>query len=53
MKQREPRPRSQETSAAERTQGRSAYAGFWEAMKEEMTGWFEVRVDEPDRLRYW
>ena len=26
--------------------------GYWEAMKDEMTGWFEVRVDGPDRRHY-
>lgn len=26
--------------------------GYWEAMKGEMTGWFEVRVDGPKRHHY-
>ena len=26
--------------------------GYWEAMKGEMTGWFEVRVDGPGRHHY-
>jgi hypothetical protein len=26
--------------------------GYWEAMKGEMAGWFEVRVDGPRRHRY-
>jgi hypothetical protein len=28
---------------------RFAGGGYWEAMKGEMTGWFEVRVDGPGR----
>jgi len=28
---------------------RFAGGGYWEAMKGEMTGWFEVRVDGPKR----
>ena len=31
---------------------RFAGGGFWEAMKGEMTGWFEVRVDGPGRHHY-
>ena len=26
--------------------------GYWEAMKEDMTGWFEVRVDGPNREHF-
>jgi hypothetical protein len=26
--------------------------GYWEAMHGEMTGWFEVRVDGPQRRHY-
>jgi len=26
--------------------------GYWEAMKGDMTGWFEVRVDGPKRHHY-
>ena len=26
--------------------------GYWEAMKVDMTGWFEVRVDGPKRHHY-
>ena len=26
--------------------------GYWEAMKDDMTGWFEVRVDGPKRHHY-
>lgn len=26
--------------------------GYWEAMKDEMAGWFEVRVDGPKRHHY-
>jgi hypothetical protein len=29
-----------------------AGGGYWEAMKGEMTGWFEVRVDGPRRHHY-
>jgi hypothetical protein len=34
---------------------RFAGGGYWEAMKGDMTGWFEVRVDGPRRhhYRYW
>jgi hypothetical protein len=28
---------------------RYAGGGYWEAMKDDMTGWFEVRVDGPQR----
>src|SRR3984885_8500222 len=31
---------------------RFAGGGYWEAMKGEMTGWFEVRVDRPRRHHY-
>jgi hypothetical protein len=31
---------------------RFAGGGYWEAMKAEMTGWFEVRVDGPGRRHY-
>jgi hypothetical protein len=31
---------------------RFAGGGYWEAMKGEMTGWFEVRVDGPRRHHY-
>jgi hypothetical protein len=31
---------------------RFAGGGYWEAMKAEMTGWFEVRVDGPRRHHY-
>jgi len=31
---------------------RFAGGGYWEAMKGEMTGWFELRVDGPDRHHY-
>jgi hypothetical protein len=31
---------------------RFAGGGYWEAMKSEMTGWFEVRVDGPQRHHY-
>jgi hypothetical protein len=31
---------------------RYAGGGYWEAMKGEMTGWFEVRVDGPKRHHY-
>ena len=31
---------------------RFAGGGYWEAMKGEMAGWFEVRVDGPDRHHY-
>ncbi|CCH73168.1 hypothetical protein BN11_240004 [Nostocoides australiense Ben110] len=31
---------------------RFAGGGYWEAMKGEMTGWFEVRVDGPGRHHY-
>jgi hypothetical protein len=31
---------------------RFAGGGYWEAMKDEMTGWFEVRVDGPKRHHY-
>jgi hypothetical protein len=31
---------------------RFAGGGYWEAMKGEMTGWFEVRVDGPKRHHY-
>lgn len=26
--------------------------GFWEAMHDDMTGWFEVRVNGPNRTHY-
>lgn len=29
-----------------------AGGGYWEAMHGDMTGWFEVRVDGPDRRHY-
>jgi len=29
-----------------------AGGGYWEAMKGDMTGWFEVRVDGPRRHHY-
>jgi len=31
---------------------RFAGGGYWEAMKGDMTGWFELRVDGPDRHHY-
>jgi hypothetical protein len=31
---------------------RFAGGGYWEAMKGEMTGWYEVRVDGPGRHHY-
>jgi hypothetical protein len=31
---------------------RFAGGGYWEAMKGDMTGWFEVRVDGPSRHHY-
>jgi hypothetical protein len=31
---------------------RFAGGGYWEAMKGDMTGWFEVRVDGPGRHHY-
>lgn len=31
---------------------RYAGGGYWEAMKGDMTGWFEVRVDGPQRHHY-
>jgi hypothetical protein len=31
---------------------RFASGGYWEAMKSDMTGWFEVRVDGPRRHHY-
>lgn len=31
---------------------RFAGGGYWEAMHGEMTGWFEVRVDGPQRSHY-
>ena len=31
---------------------RFAGGGYWEAMKGEMAGWFEVRVDGPSRRHY-
>ncbi len=31
---------------------RFAGSGYWEAMKGDMTGWFEVRVDDPHRHHY-
>ena len=31
---------------------RFAGGGYWEAMKGEMTGWFELRVDGPARHHY-
>ncbi len=31
---------------------RFAGGGYWEAMKGEMAGWFEVRVDGPGRRHY-
>jgi hypothetical protein len=31
---------------------RFAGGGYWEAMHGDMTGWFEVRVDGPDRTHY-
>jgi hypothetical protein len=31
---------------------RFAGGGYWEAMKGDMTGWFEVRVDGPRRYHY-
>jgi hypothetical protein len=31
---------------------RFAGGGYWEAMKGDMTGWFEVRVDGPARRHY-
>lgn len=31
---------------------RFAGGGYWEAMKGDMSGWFEVRVDGPQRHHY-
>jgi hypothetical protein len=31
---------------------RFAGGGYWEAMKGEMSGWFEVRIDGPSRHHY-
>lgn len=31
---------------------RFAGGGYWEAMKGDMVGWFEVRVDGPNRHHY-
>lgn len=31
---------------------RFAGGGYWEAMKGDMAGWFEVRVDRPKRHHY-
>jgi hypothetical protein len=31
---------------------RFAGGGYWEAMKGDMSGWFEVRVDGPNRHHY-
>jgi hypothetical protein len=31
---------------------RFAGGGYWEAMKDEMHGWFEVRADGPNRYHY-
>lgn len=31
---------------------RFAGGGYWEAMKDEMSGWFEVRVNGPKRHHY-
>lgn len=31
---------------------RYAGGGYWEAMKDDMAGWFEVRVDGPKRHHY-
>lgn len=31
---------------------RFAGGGYWEAMKGDMTGWYEVRVDGPGRHHY-
>lgn len=31
---------------------RFAGGGYWEAMKGDMTGWFELRVDGPGRHHY-
>lgn len=32
---------------------RFAGGGYWEAMRGEMTGWFEVRVDGPPRRTHY
>ncbi len=31
---------------------RFAGGGYWEAMHGDMTGWFEIRVDGPERTHY-
>ena len=40
------------TQVAAAPSKRFAGGGYWEAMKGEMTGWFEVRVNGPRRYRY-
>jgi hypothetical protein len=39
-------------AVAEAPPKRYAGGGYWEAMKGDMTGWFEVRVDGPKRHHY-
>ena len=40
------------TQVASAPPKRFAGGGYWEAMKGDMTGWFEVRVDGPRRHHY-
>jgi hypothetical protein len=40
------------TAVAAAPPKRFAGGGYWEAMKGEMSGWFEVRVDGPKRRHY-
>lgn len=40
------------TAVAASPPKRFAGGGYWEAMKGEMAGWFEVRVDGPKRHHY-
>jgi hypothetical protein len=39
-------------AVAEAPPKRFAGGGYWEAMKGDMAGWFEVRADGPDRRHY-
>ncbi len=40
------------TAVAAAPPKRFAGGGYWEAMKGDMSGWFEVRVDGPRRRHY-
>ncbi|MFJ8842818.1 hypothetical protein ACIRFF_07935 [Streptomyces cyaneofuscatus] len=40
------------TAVAAAPPKRFAGGGYWEAMKGDMAGWFEVRVDGPERRHY-